>query len=155
MRNKAEGGRRKAESRRGATTVELAVVLMVFLTIIFGMMDLSLAVLRYHVTSQSARQAARIAIIHGELAPPEQTTWGTTTVTTNLDADSEVPNAVRPYITSLDPAQTTLTLEWPDGNTRVGSKVTATVQTQYTPIITFLFSGNFTITAQSTMQIAH
>jgi Flp pilus assembly protein TadG len=147
---------RDRRTRRGVATVELAIVLMVFLTIIFGMMELSIAVFRYHVTSQAARQAARIAIVHGEFAPPEQTTWGPSQFgPTTLDTDSEIPNAVRRYITGLDPAQTTLTLEWPDGNSRVESKVRATVQTQYSPFITFLFTSDFTLTAQSTMQIAH
>lgn len=146
---------------RGTAAVELAIVLMVFLTIIFGMMELSVAVFRYHVTSQTARQAARIAIVHGELAPgdedtPLQTNWQTVYAGPyDLDGDAEIPNAVRRYAGGLDPSRTTLELEWPDGNTRIGSRVRATVRTQYSPFITFLFTKDFTLTAQSTMQIAH
>lgn len=152
----------------------MAIVLMVFLTVVFGMVELSVAVFRYHIVSQAARQAARMAIVHGELAPPTMTDWnaaygggtnkfGPQTISTAA-ADNEIiygkPGdtgfpGITKYIAGLDPAGTTIQLEWIDGDTRLGSRVRATVTTTYSPLITFLFSDDFTLTGQSVMQIAH
>ena len=40
-----------------------------FVTLVFGMIDLSIALFRKHVASEAARQGARIATVHGYLAP--------------------------------------------------------------------------------------
>ena len=42
--------------RTGAAAVELAIVLMVLLTLIFGMIELSMAVFRYNNVSGAARR---------------------------------------------------------------------------------------------------
>ena len=51
-----------------------------FVTLVFGMIDLSLALFRKHVASEAARQGARIATVHGYLAPAGSTmnAWGPT-----------------------------------------------------------------------------
>lgn len=160
--------------RRGATTVETAIVLMVFLTIIFGMMELSVAIFRYHVVSQAARQAARLAIVHGDLAPPQQTNWwnepgagasappgnpirvyGPTKMNVDLAVDDSPTQLLQRYVTGLEPGRTDVKLEWLDGNARVGSRVKATVTTKYSPFVTYLFTSDFTLVGESTMQIAH
>lgn len=148
-------GRALHKRRRGTTTVELAVILMVFLMLIFGMVEMSIAIFRYHVVSQGARQLARIAIVHGELGPPEMNEWGPATYTSGANSGDEIPTAIKPYLTGLYLNQTTITLEWLDNSTELESRVRATVTTSYEPFVTFLFSSNWTFTAQSTMQIAH
>ena len=51
-----------------------------FVTLVFGMIDLSLALFRKHVASEAARQGARIASVHGYLAPSSSNmnAWGPT-----------------------------------------------------------------------------
>ena len=61
-------------TRRGATLVETAIVLLVFLTLTFGMLDLAIANLNNNIVNNAARQAARIASVHGTMAPPSTTT---------------------------------------------------------------------------------
>ena len=61
--------------RRGATAIELAIVLTLFLTLVFGMLDLGIAVFRYHIVCEAARQGARQAIVHGKLSD-KLGTWG-------------------------------------------------------------------------------
>ncbi len=56
------------------------IVLIVFLLILFGMLDLGLLVLDYNTMSEAARRLARVAIVHGQMAAPAQTVWGPDTV---------------------------------------------------------------------------
>lgn len=141
---------------RGATAVETAIVLAVFLVLVFGMLELGIAVFRYHVVSQGARQGARQAIVRGELAPPELSEWGPAEYGPQFgSADDEIAVAIRPYLTGLDLDRTTIQLSWPDGNTRIGSRVRVTVNTTHEPFVTFLFTTGWTLTGDSTMRIAH
>lgn len=56
----------------------------------------------------------------------------------------------------LDPTQTTIEVEWPDGDTEPESRVRVTVSTTYQPFLTFVFGNpTWTVSAASIMQIAH
>src|SRR5512135_973199 len=72
--------RSKMRARRGAALVELSVVLMMFLTLVLGMLDLGIGVFEYNTISQVARAGARKAITHGYLAAYNSTmnAWGPT-----------------------------------------------------------------------------
>lgn len=142
-------------SRRGASMVEAAIILPIFLTLILGMLDLSVGVFRQHVVSQAARHGARRAIVHGKMAPPKTTAWGTAAYTGNGDASDEIATAIKPSLTGLDPAQTTIQVQWIDGSNDVESRVRVTVSTTWTPIMLALLGGQKTLTASSTMPIAH
>ncbi len=145
--------------------VETAVVLTLFLTLIFGMIELSIANLHEHIVNQGARQAARIAIVHGTLAPPKLTEWSPSTFTTSGSPDftysiagtdtGDVGSTIQPYLTGLDLANTTVTLQWLDGDAKTGSRVRVRVVTAHQPFLTFPFSTGWTLAGESTMQIAH
>ncbi len=146
-------------NRRGVTTVETAFVIMVFLTIIFGMLELSIAIFRYHVVSQGARQGARLAIVRGEFATPlgqwDPAVLGSPhTVAADHNTDV-VALAVRRYLTGVDTAQTTLSVTWLAGNNDLHSPVRFRVSTTHQPFVTFLFTSNWTLVGESTMPIAH
>ena len=55
--------------RRGAAMVEAAIILPVFLLLIFGMIDVGMGVFRNNLLSEAARHGARQAIVHGAFAP--------------------------------------------------------------------------------------
>lgn len=156
-------------NRRGATVVETALVLPIFLILVLGMVDLALAVFRQHVISQAARQATRLAIVHGQLAPPEQAQWGPGTIealatatgvpiVNGLLGPGLVPPREAPgFLTGLHLEETTIRLEWLDGNSQPERRVQATIATTYRPIFLSLFVGDaaWTLRAASTMRIAH
>ena len=143
-------------NRRGATTVELAVVLLSLLTICLGMLDLGIGVFRYHIVSQAARQGARLAIVHGTLAPPQLAQWGPGTYSGKGDSSDPIPLAIAPYLAGLDPSQVDITVEWLDGDTDPDSRVRVTASTTYTPALTFIFgSTTYAPKAISTMRIHH
>ena len=59
----------RSPSRRPAVTlIESAVIFLVFLTLLLGLFDLGTALFESHVLTDTARQAARQASVHGQLA---------------------------------------------------------------------------------------
>jgi Flp pilus assembly protein TadG len=163
-------------NRRGAALVEAAIVTTVFVTLIFGMIDLGVVLYRKHVAAEAARQGARMAIVHGYLAPSDSAmnAWGptpsyypvlsghslyagsTSATVAASDSSDELACALAPYLAGLDPGTVAITIQWPDGNNDVGSRVTVSVATTYEPPAAFLFGGSpITIGGSSTMTIVH
>jgi len=150
--------------RRGATLVETTLVLVAFLTLVFGMLDLGLAMFRQELVSRAARQANRLAIVHGTAAAPDYNggTWGTATIDTYANA-SGIP-IVDGLVNSgtlngLDPSQTRIVVEWIDLNNDPESernRVRVTVTSPYQPMFGFILGGaSFTLRAASVMNVAH
>jgi hypothetical protein len=140
--------------------LEFAFVLFVFLTITLGMLDLGLGVFRYHVISQAARQGARRAIVHGELATGLGV-WGPTAIETTAGT-AGVPivdgadDGLQPMLVACNLDETTIRVTWPTGSNALEEPVEVTVSTTYTPLFSFIFStGTLTLSASSTMPIAH
>jgi hypothetical protein len=147
--------------RRGATTVEAAIVILPFLTIVLGMLDLGTAVFRHHVVSQAARQGVRMAIVHGSRAPSGWNggKWGTATygpVAVATDVADPKVQAIAPHLSGLDPEATKIKMEWPDGSNATEKRVRVTVTTTWTPVVTYIFGGlTRTLSASAMMPIAH
>lgn len=143
--------------RRGAAMVEAAIVLPSFLLLILGMLELSMLVYRYNWVSEAARQCARHAIVHGDLASPKMNTWGPTQFQASAtETDKEIVSELQGYLIMLDPNVTTITVDWLDGDTEVGSRVRCTISTQHQAFLTFPFGGDsWTFDGVSTMEIAH
>lgn len=160
----ADLGRPRSD-RRGATMVETAIVLMVFLTLVFGMIELAVAVLNHHIVTQAARQLARTAIVHGKMAPPELDEWSPATLPTTgapdfiyevpAEDEGDVAKAVWPYLAGVDRTNTTISLQWLEGTSELEKRVRAKVVTTHEPFLTFIFTSGWTLTGESTMPIAH
>ncbi len=146
------------QEREGVTTVEFAIITMVFLTVVFGMVEMSLVIFRYHIVSHAARQGARLAIVRGELTT-QQRRWDPqvlgSTHTALLSANDPISNALRPSTGGVIPEQTTVTIAWPDTTNKLGSPVQVEVATTFRPFVTFLFSAEWNLNARSTMLIEH
>jgi hypothetical protein len=161
------------KKRRGAALVEGVMVTSFFVTLVFGMIDLSIALFRKHVVSEAARQGARIATVHGYLAGASSTmiAWGPTpsyfpaltqrsvyagSNSYSVQADSssdELADAIRPYLVGLDPSTVTLQIVWPDGNNDLGNRVSVTVTVPYSHL--FLGADSINLGATSTMTVVH
>lgn len=149
-------GRAAHRSRRGATLVETAIVLNVFLLLVMGGMDLGLATYKYNTLSQAARQGARQATVHGSLAAPAMTAWGPGTYTGTAGDGSQYAQAVSPILAGFALGSVTIQAEWIDGSNATQQRVRFTVTTTYRPIVTSIFTqSSFVLSAASTMPIAH
>lgn len=150
--------RRRATNRRGATVLELSIILWVFLMVTSGILDLGIGVFRYHILAQAARQAARRAIVHGSNAA-KLGPWGWTTIDVAA-SDNGTPivdgtgDGIQSLLVGCDLANTRIKLEWLDGSNAPNKRVRATVATPYVPV-TLLFLHPLTLQAASTMPIAH
>lgn len=145
-------------ARRGAAIVEAAITIPVFLTLVFGMIDLSIGVSRYNTLSQAARHGARQAIVHGELAPTGLNggRWGPAAVTQQADAAAWPALAVSPMMANCPLSESTVKVEWPDGKNKAGSRVKVTVTSVYRPMVTFIFGNQaIALSSSSTMPISH
>jgi len=142
--------------RLGTTTVEAVVVLGVFLTLVVGMLDLGVVVLRQHQISYAARGAARTASVHGAEAEALGS-WGPTTVGPTLASSAgSIPLEFRRHLCGLNPSAVTIGVEWPDGSNEPGSRVVVTLETSHRPTLVWLFgSGPIPIRAVSTMAVSH
>ena len=152
--------------RSGVVLAEAALVTLIFLFLLFVVIDFGLGVFRQFTISQATRSLARQTIEHGVNAPTSGSSspavdfggpWGPSTVTINNVASSGLPEAtfVKPKLYACDKANTTVTITWPDGTNKVNSPVVVKITTPYQPILTRLFGGTITLQADSTMLIAH
>ena len=145
--------------RRGAVTVEAAIVVPVFLMLVLGVIDLSIGVLRQETLSHAAREAARHAVVHGQLCPAGWNggPWGTATIDQPMTASgTPAVDLVKPALVTCPEADTRVRVEWPAGSNRPGSPVRVTVTSVYTPIVTWIFGNpTITLTASSTMPVCH
>jgi Flp pilus assembly protein TadG len=151
-------------------------ITMLFVTLVFGLIDLSLAVFFKHVASEAARQGARIAIVHGYLAPNDSNmnAWGpapsylpelaeqsiyasSSSYTVQADASSdELAGAIRPYLVGLDPSNVTIHIDWPDGNNDLGNRVSVTVSAPFRHPLQILFGSDpIILGATSIMTVVH
>ena len=151
------------DSRSGATLVESAIVLPVFLLFVIATVDLGLAVHRYNLVAWSAHEIGRQAAVHGSLAPPEKLDWGPDTVIWSsivpVDEDRElndIGEVVSPFVKHLREPRTEVQIEWPDGANHWGDRVRVTVNSPYEPLAFVLFGRpTIDLTATCTRQIEH
>ena len=167
---------RRRPKRRGATAVETAVVLIVFLSIALGFLDLCLANFRRNLVSEAARQGARMASVHGRTASPEMASWGpdgdwgpaedeTRIEDINAYDDDQVPIILAlttgligqltgpGYLQGLELDRTNVAIDWLDGDNQVGDRVRVEVASGYRPF--FVLVPELTFRASSTMRITH
>ena len=111
--------RSKRANRRGSSLVEGALTTSAFLALVLGMVDLGDAVFQNHVVSEASRQGARIASVHGSLAPSGWNggPWGTTAYSGAGNATDTIPTTIRNAgaLTGLNPANVTISVQWPTG----------------------------------------
>ena len=150
----------KRPIRRGGTLAESVITTLAFVTLALGMVDLGYAVLQNHLLSEASRQGARIASVHGSLAPSGMGVWGPTTYSGLANSGATIPAAFSSagVFTGLNPANVTVTVSWPTGGNSVqnGDTVNVTVSTTWTPAFSFIFGSSAnTLSATSIMPIAH
>ena len=128
---------RKALRRRGATLVEMAIVLPVTFFLIIGLVVGVLGVFRYQEVASLTRGAGRYASTHGAQYRKDAGLANGTAADWQADINT---NAVQPALVLLDPSLLTLKVSWPDVSNQPGkpdnwptSTVTVTITYQWVP----------------------
>jgi Flp pilus assembly protein TadG len=150
----------RRKHRRGAAVLEMSIILMTFLVLTMGMLDLGIGVFRYHIVAQAARYGARRAIVHGDKAN-QLGSWGTGAIDVVANANG-IPivdgadDGIAPMLVGCDLSQTQIQVQWLEGGNSYEQSVRVTVTSPYTPIFFFIFPNTtIDLTASSTMPIAH
>lgn len=147
--------RRRRKARRGATLAETAIVLIIFLLLLFGMIDLGIMVVRSQSLSQAARNGVRAAIVRGEYANVLGS-MGPGEINGFASDSNAIAAAARPHLNLMNPADVALQATWLDGDNQEGSRVRVRLSADFTPISTFIFgSPTWTLSGTSEMHIAH
>lgn len=139
--------KRGGRPRRGAATVELAIVLPVVLVFLLGCLDFAQVLYAYGTVSEAARCGARYAIVHGSSS--------SSPVGPSAN-DATVAGVVKNNACALDTTRLTVTSSWPDGTNDPTSRVTVTATYQCQLSVAKLVNlGTITVTGTTTMLIAH
>lgn len=123
--------------------VEFALVLPLFLLMVFGLIDLARAVWMENTLAFAAREGTRYAIVHGSHssspAGPGAPTY------TAPDQDTAVTAHVLKYTIGVE--NVTVRATWPDGDNNRNSRVSVEVTAPFVPMPSqYLLNGAFAIT---------
>lgn len=142
---------------QGSSIVETALSMIILLTILFGLIEICLALYTYHFISDAAREGTRYAIVHGSTC---LVGTASCTVTTG-QIQTYVQNLGFPGINSSAITVTTAYSAWPAGGTCVapgcngpGDLATVTVKYNFPLSIPFVKSSVLAMTSTSAMVIS-
>ncbi len=141
--------------RSGATLVESAITLPILLLIIFGVIDLGLAVYRAALCHEMARIAARMVIVHGADAR-DNGVWSAS------QAMAAIHDQIDPILqaAAVDPANVQVSVNWQKAGSgpypnSPGSYVTVQVSITSISHVPFLRLSPLTISSDSRMVISN
>ena len=131
--------------------VETAIVMTVFMLMMFGIIEFGRAIYTYHMVDNAARIGSRFAIVHGSTCAH---TGATDTWPCNADT-TEVQNYVLSQSVDLDGQRLTIAPTWPSNGCKATGclvKVTAIYPFQF--LIPFISTQSLTMTSTSEMVIS-
>lgn len=121
--------------RCGATVVECAITLPVMLLVLFALLDLGLATMRYNSLAEASRRVAREAIIHGSLAPETSGTWGPDEYQGTAADSSVVVTSIQGLLPTMQESDVTVRITWLDGDNAPRDRVQVETTYQHQPLI--------------------
>lgn len=136
--------------------VECAVVLSVWLLVVFTALDLGLAVFRNNTLSESARRLARQAIVHGSQSSPEATPWGPEDYTGTAADETEIAAAALSMLATMEPENVSIEVQWPDGGNDPDQRIHVSLTYEHQLLIPFArFGGPMQLRGDCVMRIVH
>jgi Flp pilus assembly protein TadG len=130
---------RRGSGQKGSVMIESAGVLLVFLLIIFGIMDWARVMLANNFVSYAAREATRYAIVHGSSSQhPAQL--------------SDLTSLVKGQAAGLDSSKISVSATWSPNNSP-GSTATVRVSYSFQALAPYMPS-NMNLSSASSMVIA-
>ncbi len=136
--------------------VEGAVVLSVWLLIVFAAFDLSLAAFRYNALSEAARRLAREAIVRGSDSSPESVPWGPASYTGNAGDESEFAETVLPVLATMHPDDVQINLQWPDATNDPDGRVHVQIVYEHDSVIPLMGSAStIPLRGDCVMRVVH
>lgn len=145
-----------SRGRTGATVLECAIVLPIVLLMVFALLDLGIAAVRYNALADASRRIARQAIIHGSLAPAEIGTWGPTEFVGTAADGSQIVSSLRGVLPTMPDNLVNVRVSWPDGDNSPRDRVEVETTYQHEPLLPALFAwGTLDLRSVTTMHIVN
>lgn len=149
---------RASRGEQGSSLVETAFSMIILLTVIFGVIEICLAVYSYHFLSEAAREGTRYAIVRGASCSG----FASACPASSTDLQTYVKSISFP---GIDPTQMTVTPTWSaysSGNTcpasppcnTPGNLITIKVQYNFPLNIPFIPARTLAMSSTSSMIIS-
>lgn len=147
---------RNQHRRRGIALVEGSIVLSLALIILLTMLDMSIALMRYHEVCRAAQQIARLAQVHGEQTIAADGIWGPTGYAGNADDSSKIASVARRQLFTTPHDKVLIQVSWPNANCQERSPVQVKLNYLHRPLFPLLWL-NQDLSFQTTcmMQVTH
>jgi Flp pilus assembly protein TadG len=130
----------KRNRQRGAALLEASLAILLFLGLVFAVIEFGRAVYSYNVLAAATREATRYAIVHGS---------GSSSPATEADIKARV----RKWAIGLNPSALTVSASWSPSNAP-GSSVAVRSDYTLSPITTLVLRNSITLTTRSEMMIS-
>ena len=125
----------------GQAIVEFGLVAIVFLMLLFGVIEFSRLMLMYHHLGNVAREGSRYASVHGSTSLANATA-------------AEIENYVK-SISPVDPNNLTVTTTWENPNHIPKSWVKVQVNYEFKFVVPFLYGSSIPMASTSQMVISY
>jgi Flp pilus assembly protein TadG len=146
----------KRSSRRGVAILECALVLPVLLFVLFSMLDLGLAAVRYNALAEASRRIAREAILHGATAPTSSGMWGPATFAGTAADSSTIVAPVKNMLPTMIASDVNISVTWPDSDNSPRDPVQVVVTYVHHPIVPAISVwGAITLKSTATMHVVN
>jgi Flp pilus assembly protein TadG len=122
---------RRSQAQKGAAMIEYALVLSIFIMLVYGFVQFCLILFGFNNATYASRVAVRYAVVHGTTASYTCTS-------------TDISNIVAPLLWGAPSGGTTIVTTWSPDN-KPGSTVSIKVAIQYTPKLPFFPSRIFTV----------
>jgi Flp pilus assembly protein TadG len=122
---------RRRSGQRGSAMVEGALILALFILIVYGFVQIAFVLFGYNNLTYASRVAMRYAVIHGSTA-------------TYTCTSTDIQNMITPLLWGAPSSGTTVTTTW-NPNNSPGSTVSISVTVKYSSVIPFTSTKGFTI----------
>jgi Flp pilus assembly protein TadG len=120
--------------------MEFGLAFMVFLMVMYGIMEFGRMMASYNILAGAAREGARYATVHG-------------TASGSTASSTDVQTVVRNWSLGLDANSVLVTTTWSPGK-GPGSKVKVAASYAMVPFSGLILKNNMTLTSSSTMVIS-
>ena len=124
----------RRKRQRGSALVESGLTMIVFMTVIFGLMEFGRMVWAYNLVSHAAREGTRYALVHGRNSSHPATAEDITSVVTR-------------QAVGLDPASLQVNVSWIPDN-KPGSSVKVALRYTFSSVTSFVGSGTLSSNSQ-------
>lgn len=131
----------------GSAIVETAFSITILLTMIMGIMTVSLGLYTYHYISDAAREGTRWAMVRGSACQG----FASACPAAASDVSTYVKSLGFPGINA---SAMTVTTTWPSGNNNPGSPVKVTVEYNFSLTVPFLTARTLNLISSSQMIIS-